>query len=46
MIERYDCNDDDRLRLPMVKIPTQVKFEFVTVEMVGEAFEQVVRDQK
>lgn len=24
----------------------QVKFEFVTVEMVGEAFEQVVKDQE
>merc|ERR1712130_757887 len=31
--------DKDRLR-------KKVKFEFVTVEMVGEAFEQVVRDQK
>merc|ERR1719402_316539 len=28
------------------RLRKQVKFEFVTVEMVGEAFEQVVRDQK
>jgi len=28
------------------KLRKQVKFEFVTVEMVGEAFEQVVKDQK
>jgi len=28
------------------RLKKQVKFEFVTVEMVGEAFEQVVRDQK
>jgi len=28
------------------RLRKQVKFEFVTVEMVGEAFEQVVKDQK
>merc|ERR1712079_501916 len=28
------------------RLKKQVKFEFVTVEMVGEAFEQVVRDQR
>jgi len=28
------------------RLKKQVKFEFVTVEMVGEAFEQAVKDQK
>ena len=39
--DRHNC-----LRLTMIKSLVQVKFEFVTVEMVGEAFEQVVKDQK
>ena len=34
------------LKIDNDKSLVQVKFEFVTVEMVGEAFEQVVKDQK
>ena len=34
------------LKIDNDKSLVQVKFEFVTVEMVGEAFEQAVKDQK
>ena len=34
------------LKIDNDKSLVQVKFEFVTIEMVGEAFEQVVKDQK